>query len=238
MEDLAQINVSYNNDEVEENVFYCSPVKGIQYPYDADDNGVYDSDGYDEPRLLIDESSDSQHDVSRVDDESGNVSSDYTPKKPTKRKQTHKPVKKTIRKLKPITSILTRAERAIIRKLGAPKYHKNMIRQFVLSAKTPDEQLKRNKNTEAARNSRTLAKFAEEKLMQNVISGRQRNDEIFRDIIISLSNIAKWQTDLGLPTVDWRNEWLAEEMTNEEINDINDNFSYLNNKYLICNALR
>jgi len=74
--------------------------------------------------------------------------------------------------------------------------------------------------------------------MQNVISGRQRNDGILIDILTSLSNIAKWQKDLGLPSVDWRNEWLAEVMRNEEINDINDNFSYLNDKNLICNLFR
>jgi len=143
-EEPAEVIIPYNKNADEEIEFYCSPIKEIENPSDVNGNGVYDSDDDDEPRLIIDQSLNSQHDIEDEDNTSKNISSDNKPEKSTKRKRIHKPVKKTIRKVKPITSILTKVERAIICNLGAPKYNKNMVRQFVLSAKTPEEQLKRN----------------------------------------------------------------------------------------------
>ena len=76
--------------------------------------------------------------------------------------------------------------------------------------------------------------------MQNVILGRKRNDEILMDITKSLFNTVKLQKELGLSSVDWRKEWLAEIIKNKEMydNGFNDNCNYLNDKYLICNAFR
>ena len=98
----------------------------------------------------------------------------------------------------------------MVRHAKITSYHRNMVRQFPgVEKRTPEEQEKRRKNTEAARLSRHTAKQIGEQIEQNEIYMSNINDKIRLEIAAKIVRIQELYDSLGLPPFDFDSEWAA-----------------------------
>ena len=116
--------------------------------------------------------------------------------------------RKLHRSKKSLMNLLSPYQQNMIQLTPKRPYQSNMVRHFPgAEYRTPEEQEKRRKNTEAARQSRHTAKQIEEQLEQNEINISNKNDEIRLEIATQIVHIKQLFVLLGLPSFDFETEW-------------------------------